>query len=405
VPATVAACVAKVLARDFDLLALSCNSSCHYLGALDSAAAVRAADPQVLTVVGGCHATAVPDDFCHAGSPFDVVVRGEGEVELLALAREQTPRPAQTEVRDGRPLPLESAFADFTGYPYWQPRPHYLLFPLSRGCPNACTFCAGVERTAWRAYPPRVALSLAHSMVASGAEVVAFSDACFGIKPAWRHKVLEGLAGDPPEAALHWQTRTNALNDVDIGLMARLNVMVELGLETASPRMAELMKKARDGERYVRESRALLKALGDHGIASRLFVLLNHPGEDSGSLGETVSFVRDLHDDAARLLACANANACSVFPGTSLLTEADRWQSETGCVIGHPLWWHERMPQKPLSEDVRTQVPWSSILEAGAEIDRLRAASVDAMPPSARFLWRRLNAPMPPVRPKPSLGT
>ena len=30
----------------------------------------------------------------------------------------------------------------------------YHWVPLSRGCPFACTFCAGAGRDAWRAYPP-----------------------------------------------------------------------------------------------------------------------------------------------------------------------------------------------------------------------------------------------------------
>jgi len=402
VPAVVAESSRCVLAREFDLLAVSCNSSFAFLGAWDLARSVRAADERAHIVVGGCHASVAPTDFSVPDSPFDVVVRGEGEVELLDLARDMAPRPSRTEVRDGRPLPLDSAFADFTGYPYWQPRQHYLLFPLSRGCPHRCTFCGGVERRAWRAYPPDVALGLARTMIAAGSEVVAFSDACFGLKPAWRRAVLAGLAENPPEAVLHWQTRINALNAADIDLMAALDVMVELGLETVSPRMAELMRKCRDGDAYVRESRELLAALGAKGIVSRLFVVLNHPGEDSQSLGETMAFMHELFESVGDLLACGNSNACAVFPGTSLLTESERWQRETGCVFGHPRWWHERVAHKRLSEDVRNSLPWSSIVEAGAEIDRLRAATIRAMPPSARLLWRRLSAPLPlPATPRP----
>ena len=390
-----AASVRLVRARDFDLLAISCNFSGAYLGAMEIARAVREADAAVHIVVGGCHATAVPEDFTGPGSPFDIVVRGEGEVELLALARDVAERPSHTEVREGRPLPLDQAFVDFTGYPYWRPHPHYLLFPLSRGCPHACTFCGGTERRSWRAYPPDVALGVARTMIATGPEVVAFSDACFGLKPAWRRAVLTGLAEDAPGTALQWQTRTNALDRADIDLMSGLDVMVELGLETASPRMAELMSKTRDGERYVRESRELLAALGARGVVSSLFLILNHPGEDARSLGETMDFVRDLSDQAAELLACAHANACAVLPGTSLLNEAERWQRETGSIIGHPRWWHERGDQKAMAADVRTSVPWPIIAGAIEEIERLRAETIKAMPPSARFLWRRLNAPLP----------
>jgi hypothetical protein len=83
----------RVLAHDYDLLAISCNSSFHYLGAMDLAEKVRMADSKLTIVVGGCHATAAPDDFIAPRSPFDVVVKGEGELALLELARSHQPRP------------------------------------------------------------------------------------------------------------------------------------------------------------------------------------------------------------------------------------------------------------------------------------------------------------------------
>ena len=105
VPAMAAESARRVLAHDHDLLAISCNSSFHYLGAVDLAEKARMADTKLTIVVGGCHATAVPDDFVAPGSPFDVVIKGEGELALLELARSRQARPPQPEVRQGRPCP------------------------------------------------------------------------------------------------------------------------------------------------------------------------------------------------------------------------------------------------------------------------------------------------------------
>jgi len=213
------AALALTLARDFDVLAVSCNSSYHYLPALDLAAGVRAAAPGVTIVAGGCHATAAPRDFAFPGSPFDIVVRGEGELELEAIAAELV-RPASAAVRIGRPLPLDRFYADFTGYPYWIGNAHILPFPLSRGCPFACVFCAGADHQTWRAYPPKVALALVRQMAATGAEVLTFCDPCFGLRSGWRREFLQGLAELRPEQAIQLETRADTLDDESIDLVS-----------------------------------------------------------------------------------------------------------------------------------------------------------------------------------------
>ena len=225
----------RVLRYDFDVLAISCNSSFQYLGALDLAVGVRYQDASVTIVVGGSHATVAPDDFCMPGTPFDVVVRGEGELTLLDLAGRRTRRREEPDVVSGRPLPLDQAFVDLTGYPYWVERPHTLQFPLSRGCPFQCTFCGGIERRSWRAYPPAVALEVVRKMSAAGPEVLVFSDACFALRSSWRHEFLVGLKQLALPQAFLVETRVEALADDDADLFAGLDVQLDLGVETASP--------------------------------------------------------------------------------------------------------------------------------------------------------------------------
>ena len=78
----------RLLSFDFDVLGVSCWTSMEYLAAVEFATRVRAARPRALIVVGGYHPSARPDDFTYAGSPFDVVVTGEGELALLDLLRD-----------------------------------------------------------------------------------------------------------------------------------------------------------------------------------------------------------------------------------------------------------------------------------------------------------------------------
>jgi radical SAM superfamily enzyme YgiQ (UPF0313 family) len=381
-----------VLARDFDLLAISCNSSFHYLGAHDLATAVRSADEKVPIVVGGCHVTAAPEDFVGSGSPFDVVVRGEGEVELLDLALNLDRRPSRTRVVSGRPLPLDRVYADFGGYPYWIDRPHNLSFPLSRGCPFSCTFCAGAERSAWRAYPPQVALSLIEKMIVAGPEVVSFCDPCFGHRLEWRREVLKGLAALKPTQVVQFETRADTLTDEDVGLLEGVDILVELGIETGSPRMAEVMHKARDGAAYLSRADRTLASLGRRHIPTHVFLLINHPGETRQSLGETLAFAERLADDPD-ISAYATAHKVMYFPGTAIQGEADYWRAH-GTRVNHPSWWHERGPQGPLADAIEGELTHKEITDAAKDFLRLRAKAIASMPASARFTWRRVRAPL-----------
>ena len=122
---------------------------------------IKTCDPQVLTVVGGHHATVAPEDFLSPA--IDVVVIGEG----VFTFREIVERFEKHETLDGvagiafprgnglcrtgpRPLPELDSFpppARQLTAPY---RPHYYsewMKPLasmrtSKGCPFRCSFCA-----------------------------------------------------------------------------------------------------------------------------------------------------------------------------------------------------------------------------------------------------------------------
>ncbi len=124
-------------------------------------AQIKAWNPQVLTVVGGHHATVAPEDF--ASPHIDLIVMGEGVLAFkgivtrfeqgegfdgvpgVAFARNGTlvrTAPAQVEDLDVFPLPDRRYTARY--------RPHYFsewMKPLaslrtSKGCPYRCRFCA-----------------------------------------------------------------------------------------------------------------------------------------------------------------------------------------------------------------------------------------------------------------------
>ena len=141
-----------------DLVGISSLFSAYYREVLDTAAAIQARRP-VPIVVGGAHATAVPESLLVHPS-IEMVIRGAGERPLVELLRnwggaghlQSVPNLCYklngivVRNRMGENYPLEELpVPDFSD---WQPG-HYCLdgqplamIATSRGCPQQCRFCA-----------------------------------------------------------------------------------------------------------------------------------------------------------------------------------------------------------------------------------------------------------------------
>jgi radical SAM superfamily enzyme YgiQ (UPF0313 family) len=379
--------------RDFDVLAISCNSSFHYLGAVDLAQRLRTADSGVVIVVGGCHVSAAPEDFLDAAAPFDYVVTGEGELALLELAR-RSRRTACPEVVDGTPLPLDKVYLDVAGYPYLPSRPHRAMVPLSRGCPYRCAFCGGTARRGWRAYPPDQAVEVVRRLFAVQPEVAGFCDPCFGLRRPWRRAFLSRLADLRPQVPMVWETRVDTLDEADLELIAGMEVRLEVGVETMSPRMAEVMSKARDGSAYVRRTQRLLEELHRRGVLTAVGLLLNHPGEDAESLAATIDYFTAFAAAHPHTTIYATPHAFMYFPGTGVAADRERLAREFGTRVGHPAWWHEAAFQGPLADDVCASRDDLDPVAAVEELLRLRGMTLMGLPVESKLLWRRLRAPL-----------
>src|SRR5256885_1958093 len=126
-----------------DLVGISCWPSLHYLGALAVARRIRARRPDLPIVVGGHHPTAVPSDFVNDEQLFDVVVRGDGELELRRLCEGPFQRRQRTEVVSAAPYAMsDPEKIDWARYPWHDARDKVLWLNLSRGCPFKCDYCA-----------------------------------------------------------------------------------------------------------------------------------------------------------------------------------------------------------------------------------------------------------------------
>lgn len=169
-----------------DVLGVSCAFTTDVYPTLEVARFVKERYPNLPLVVGGHHASLVPDDFFHPHSGVDAVVIGEGEtpaMELVEALRQRTPidavpgvmtwnnrgngfrHQAARTVGETIPRPDRSLTARYRKwYHHGQAVPSASV-ETSRGCPFDCNFCSVwvfYQRRARRRSPESIVAELEH---------------------------------------------------------------------------------------------------------------------------------------------------------------------------------------------------------------------------------------------------
>jgi len=158
-----------------DLVGISCQFTPYVSESIDTAAAVKAAGPDIPVVFGGAHASVLPEDVLK--SVFvDYAVIGEGEETFLNLVgavsrREKICDMEGVGYKDGEVIrvnPLKTYISDINSLSYparnrLDPERYkirdrkYTMLLTSRGCPQGCSYCsvATTMGTGFRARSPQ----------------------------------------------------------------------------------------------------------------------------------------------------------------------------------------------------------------------------------------------------------
>ena len=298
-------------------------------------AAVKAADPDLPVVVGGHHATFCPEQSARMDG-VDYVVRGEGEVPLLALTRalvrgegaaadapgvtrvdgdgqlQTTPPPPLLADLDALPPPARDLVirCDFSRH-----RTHYAT--SARGCPYSCAFCA--DRELWGGKVRRRSVGpfvdeLAALVQQHRPTFVDIVDGTF----TYNRKYTEAFCQELIERKVPLLWRCTARYDtVDPDLLTLLKrsgcAALYFGLESGSQRVLDRVDKRLTTEEIQRKS--LL--VREHGIVAITAVLLGVPGETADDMRRTLEMMRSLHSDIF------DVNTYVPLPGTPLWEEME----------------------------------------------------------------------------------
>lgn len=291
-----------------------------------------------LILMGGPHATALPRSTLGAVPGLDAVIMGEGELPMLAVAREydargtvdfsSIPGAAFMEAGTYRENPAPPLLEDLDSLPYpardLSDRPMYftrrwlhagqksVTVLSSRGCPGQCTFCANIcTGRRFRPHSPEYFVGeLERLSSAHGVRHFRIYDDCFTADTRRVSAICELILAKGLDIKWSAYGRVNTLQDEALlRLMKRAGCRhMILGIESGNQKILALMRKGTT----LAAAESCCALLRRCGIAYTNSFILGCEGETRETAEETIAFASKL---GSELL---NVPLMIPFPGTQL---------------------------------------------------------------------------------------
>ncbi|MDY7037116.1 MAG: radical SAM protein [Thermodesulfobacteriota bacterium] len=309
-----------------DVVGVSNSFSSGFREALQVSSLVKKLSPDIITVIGGPHPSALPEEvLSHKEIDFAVLGEGEysfkdllrgiekndfseldgvafknnGKVDVIAKTKfiinlDELPFPAR------HLLPMEKYFEIGEAFIVTRKKP-FTPLNTSRGCVARCTFCP-VHATWGGRWRPRSADNvldeIEHLVKTYGVKEIHFDDDNLVLNRKRAQKIFQGIIDRKLDIV--WTVPTGlALWAVDhdlLGLMKKsgcykLFVAVESGDEYI---LRKVIQKPLD----LRKVKPLVKTMKSLDIEVESFFVAGMPGETVESLKRTFNFARELDIDA-----------------------------------------------------------------------------------------------------------
>ncbi len=324
---------ARISACAPDVLALSATTvSVTNAGRI--AARLKQAFPQLVTVLGGSHVSAIPERTLAALPAIDYAIVGEGELSLFALLDRladgapldtvpglvrrcgelivANPRAPYIDDLDALPAPAWDLLPDF---PH-RCQPSLFSYPqtpvatliTSRGCPFTCVFCdRSTSGRKGRLHSVETVLALCRELVERGARHVIFLDDLFTVRRQRVVELCEAILSHGLRFTWNCNSHPNLLDAPTLALMQRAGCwQIAYGIESGSQRVLDTVKR----EVRIPRMRETLRQTRAAGIRTKGYLMLGHPTETLESLAETEAFLRVVELDIAQI------TKFTPYPGT-----------------------------------------------------------------------------------------
>jgi anaerobic magnesium-protoporphyrin IX monomethyl ester cyclase len=299
-------------------------------------------DKRIITIIGGCHVTALPEETLAEFTSFDIAVIGEGEVTLTEMLRALDKTGTIPMTIPGTAHRLNSHFSlnahrplihdlDMLPLPAWRllrgfpdsflPSPARInrspcaSVVLARGCPNRCQFCdRSVFGNKVRSYSPAYAINMLRDLANNfGVREILIEDDTFIISPKWVKEFCERLMSEKIDITWSCLGRADRVTPDILNLMREAGCWhISYGIESGDQRILDAMEK---GENLSRMEEAV-RWSRDAGLKTKGFFMVGLPGETTESLRRTKELTLKLPLDDISVMQL------TPFPGTALYKNA-----------------------------------------------------------------------------------
>lgn len=299
---------------DPDVVGLSTVTGTYH-AVSEIAQGIKRAMPNVVTIAGGPHITALPKE---PTSGIDVKIVGEGELSLLQYLKARfldgesseidgcivfedgkivSCRPARNliEPLDTIPIPARDLFrrrAYYHSYPYKGGRNFTTMF-TSRGCPFNCTFCC--NELLWgrmvRYHSLEKVYQEIDSLVKDGYNLVFIDDDTFTSNTKRVASICEYIKHNHP--AFRWicHIRADTADREILTLMKAAGcVEVQVGIESGDEQILKNINKGMD----LGSARKIFPILHSLKINSWTTFIIGNSGETPKTVRETIEFAKEL---------------------------------------------------------------------------------------------------------------
>lgn len=403
--------VSSVIAQKADLVGLTAvTPTIHLCSAL--AKEIKRQAPSILTIVGGAHPTALPEETLRGSPEIDFLIAGEGERALAELLKALNAGTGLEQInglcwRKGADIILNARTEnlidlDQLPFPARQLLPNRLYrTPESsrmtsliamRGCPAQCIYCAaqGVAgRKLRKRSPENVLKEMELCFLAYGVRFFAFLDDTFTFDKEWVHNLCTRIITAKLNRRIRWSCLTR-VDNVDLGLLKHMKaagcLKVEFGIESGSPEILAALKK-NISVAQIKEAFSLAKQAG---LLTFGFAMLNAPGETAETIAQTKKLILQVDPDFLQL------SFATPYPGTELfslckrqdLLSTEDWSRYI--FLNHQVIKNRSLPEELLQKKMR-QIQAAFYLRPGYILKMIlfmlrRPGSIKTM------LWAEMNA-------------
>ncbi|MCX5715723.1 MAG: radical SAM protein [Candidatus Omnitrophica bacterium] len=323
-----------------DMVCVSVGASSLFPIAAEVTTAVKKALPESITVVGGVHITAQPEEVI-TYSCFDILAVGEGELTLVNLIKSMSSGTGISRVNgiwfrdmkggviktgkaevinlDELPvdvfdaIPLEKynlGMEQFAGQ-------RYLPMMATRGCPFNCRFCTNAWHGRMRFKSPEALIEeIKFNVNKYGIYNFPFQDDTFTANKKWVEKFCDLVIREHLDIRWRCMTRASRIDKDLMTLMHRAGcVYIAFGLESADPTVLKAANKEENLDAY----RRVCGWAKDIGIRVKLFVMVGLPLQTVDSIRKTVQFLEEVRPEEVGVAIFVP------YPGSEFARELGKW--------------------------------------------------------------------------------